>query len=81
MKSYLLIFQKEEIDQTGKEKRRLSEELDKEKTDKTLIKELKNQVEELRSELSDQEDVILALQHACTVSIKFTQLRFPGYIN
>ena len=54
-----------------KENRRLSQELDKEKTDKTLIKELESQVEELRSELSDHEDVILALQHACTVSINF----------
>ena len=50
-----------------KENRRLSQELETDKTDKTLIKELEIQVEELRSELGDQEDVILALQHACTV--------------
>ena len=50
-----------------KENRRLSQELEKDKTDKAVIKELESQVEELRSELGDQEDVILALQHACTV--------------
>ena len=50
-----------------KENRRLSQELENDKTDKAVIKELESQVEELRSELGDQEDVILALQHACTV--------------
>ena len=51
-----------------KENRRLSQGLQKDKTDRALIKELKGQVEELTCELADQEDVILALQHACTVS-------------
>ena len=55
------------MDKSIKENRRLSQELEKDKTDKTVIKELESQVEELRSELGDQEDVILALQHACTV--------------
>ncbi len=70
--SFMVDFwlQQAEIDKSASESRRLAEELQQLKSDKGLINELESHIEELRSELGDQEDVILALQHACSVSVE-----------